>query len=69
MKAHLDAAKEKMAKRIEKLEHHFSTIRTGRANPTQLADVHIDYYGTPTPISQIASINVVEGRQIGRAHV
>ena len=64
MKAHLDAAKEKMAKRIEKLEHHFSTIRTGRANPTQLADVHIDYYGTPTPISQIASINVVEGRQM-----
>jgi ribosome recycling factor len=53
-----------MAKRIEKLEHHFSTIRTGRANPTQLADVHIDYYGTPTPISQIASINVVEGRQM-----
>ena len=64
MKAHLAAAKEKMAKRIEKLEHHFSTIRTGRANPTQLADVHIDYYGTPTPISQIASINVVEGRQM-----
>ena len=64
MKAHLDAAKEKMAKRIEKLEHHFSTIRTGRANPTQLADVHIDYYGTPTPIQQVSNVSVPEPRLI-----
>jgi ribosome recycling factor len=64
MKAHLDAAKEKMIKRIAKLEAHFLTIRTGRANPTQLAEVAVDYYGTPTPITQIASIQVVEGRQL-----
>lgn len=64
MKKHLDAAKEKMAKRIAKLESHFQTIRTGRANPTQLAEVNVDYYNTPTPINQIASIQVVEGRQL-----
>ena len=64
MKAHLDAAKEKMLKRIAKLEAHFQTIRTGRANPNQLAEVAVDYYGTPTPINQIASIQVVEGRQL-----
>lgn len=64
MKAHLDAAKDKMLKRIAKLESHFQTIRTGRANPTQLAEVAVDYYGTPTPITQIASIQVVEGRQL-----
>jgi len=64
MKAHLDAAKEKMIKRIAKLEAHFLTIRTGRANPTQLAEVAVDYYGTPTPITQIASVQVVEGRQL-----
>jgi ribosome recycling factor len=64
MQAILNAALEKMQKRIEKLEHHFMTIRTGRANPNQLAEVTIDYYGAKTPLNQIASIQVVEGRQL-----
>ena len=64
MKAHLDSAKEKMLKRIARLEAHFQTIRTGRANPNQLAEISVDYYGTATPINQIASIQVVEGRQL-----
>ncbi len=64
MKVHLDDAKDKMLKRIARLESHYQTIRTGRANPTQLAEVSVDYYGTATPITQIASIQVVEGRQL-----
>jgi ribosome recycling factor len=64
MQAHLDNAELKMEERIEKLQHHFQTIRTGRANPNQLAEVAIDYYGTPTPLNQVGSISVVEGRTL-----
>ena len=64
MKVHLDHATEKMNQRISKLEAHLLTVRTGRANPNQLAEVHVDYYGTATPLSQIGSIQVVEGRQL-----
>lgn len=64
MKVHLDLAKEKMNKRIEKLEAHLITVRTGRANPNMLAEVDVDYYGAPTPLNQIASITIVEGRTL-----
>ncbi len=64
MKVHLDLATDKMNKRIEKLNAHLMTIRTGRANPNQLAEVVIDYYGSPTPLNQIGSITVVEGRTL-----
>lgn len=64
MKIHLDHANDKMNKRIEKLEQHFVTIRTGRANPNQLSEITVDYYGTATPLNQIASIQVVEGRTL-----
>mgnify|MGYP001357090126 CR=1 FL=1 len=64
MQAHLDNAELKMEERIEKLQHHFQTIRTGRANPNQLAEVTIDYYGSPTPLNQVGSISVVEGRTL-----
>lgn len=64
MKQHLDKATLEMKKVIEKFEHHLSTVRTGRANPKQLEDIHVDYYGSPTPISQVGSINVVEGKQL-----
>ncbi len=64
MKKHLDLAKEKMNTAIAQYEHHLTTIRTGRANPNILADVHIDYYGTPTPLNQIGSISVFEGKQL-----
>lgn len=64
MQTHLDNAKEKMDERLIKLEQHLLTIRTGRANPNQLAEVSIDYYGTLTPLSQVASIAVVEGRTL-----
>jgi len=64
MKQHLDKATLEMKKVIEKFEHHLSTVRTGRANPKQLDDIHVDYYGSPTPLSQVGSINVVEGKQL-----
>lgn len=55
---------ERMDKAIESYERDLSTVRTGRANPTMLDRVQFDYYGTPTPINQMASISVQEGRQL-----
>ncbi|KAF0226313.1 MAG: ribosome recycling factor [Erysipelotrichaceae bacterium] len=64
MKQHLDKATVEMKKVIDKFEHHLGTVRTGRANPKQLEDIHVDYYGSATPLSQVGSIQVVEGRQL-----
>ena len=55
---------EKMNKTISVLEENFSEIRAGRANPAILNKVKIDYYGTPTPINQVAGISVPEARLI-----
>ena len=49
---------------IDRLETNYSEVRAGRANPAILNKVNVDYYGTPTPINQIASIAVPEARQI-----
>ncbi len=56
--------KEKMEKTISVLEQNLSEVRAGRANPAILNRVKIDYYGTPTPINQIAGISVPEARLI-----
>lgn len=53
---------EKMEKAISQFEHHLNTVRTGRANPNMLENIEVDYYGSPTPVNQIASISVSEGR-------
>ena len=55
---------EKMKKTIETLQTNYSEIRAGRANPAILNKVKIDYYGVPTPISQVAGISVPEARLI-----
>ncbi|WP_041139089.1 ribosome recycling factor [Beduini massiliensis] len=55
---------ERMDKAVESYERDLATVRTGRANPTMLDRVQFDYYGTPTPINQMASISVQEGRQL-----
>ena len=55
---------EKMNKTISVLEENFSEVRAGRANPAILNKVKIDYYGTPTPINQVAGISVPEARLI-----
>ncbi|MEG0290481.1 MAG: ribosome recycling factor [Erysipelotrichaceae bacterium] len=60
----LDKTTQKMDKAIASLSTSLQSIRTGRANPTILERVSIDYYGSMTPINQVSSINVVEGRQL-----
>ncbi len=53
---------EKMEKTIGSLERDFGTVRAGRANPSVLDRVMVDYYGAPTPINQMAAISVPEPR-------
>ena len=55
---------EKMIKSISVFEENLSEIRAGRANPAILNKITIDYYGTPTPINQVAGISVPEARMI-----
>ena len=55
---------EKMNKTISVLSENLSEIRAGRANPAILNKIRIDYYGTPTPINQVAGISVPEARLI-----
>lgn len=54
----------KMAAAIEALEHHFNTLRTGRASAALLDDVKVDAYGQTVPIQQIASVNTPDARTI-----
>ena len=56
--------KEKMDKSIDNLKEKFAEVRAGRANPAILNKVKIDYYGTPTPINQVAGVSVPEARLI-----
>ncbi len=60
----LNHIKEKMSKTISVLQEDFSEVRAGRANPAILNKIRVDYYGTPTPINQVAGISVPEARLI-----
>lgn len=62
MKATINTAKEKMNKSLNALGNEFAAIRAGRANPTVLDKVLVDYYGVPTPVNQMAAISVSEAR-------
>lgn len=62
MKEIIDNTKERMGKCINALESELGTIRAGRANPTVLDRITVEYYGAPTPINQMASISVAEAR-------
>ncbi len=62
MKTVYETAKTKMGKTVASLQSEFGAIRAGRANPQILDRVAADYYGTPTPINQLASIAVAEAR-------
>ena len=55
---------EKMKKTLGSLEAELTTIRAGRANPNVLNKIMVDYYGTPTPIQQVANVSVPEPRMI-----
>ena len=64
MDAYALDAQEKMNKSIESYRLSLSTLRTGRASPAMLNGIEVDYYGSPTPLNQIASISVPEPRQL-----
>lgn len=54
--------KQRMARTVERLEHEFATIRTGRASPAILDRLKVDYYGSELPVNQLATISVPEAR-------
>ena len=62
MKEIKNKAKEKMEKTVNVLLSDFATIRAGRANPNVLNKVTVDYYGSPTPVNQVAAVSVAEAR-------
>ena len=57
-----DKAKEKMEKTIAALSHEYAGMRAGRASAAVLDKISVDYYGSPTPIQQMAAVSVQEGR-------
>jgi ribosome recycling factor len=58
----LDDARERMAKAVDSTRSEFSSVRAGRASPALLDRISVDYYGTPTPLKQLATINAPEAR-------
>lgn len=55
---------EKMMNTIEALENRFTSVRAGRANPSMLDGIMVEYYGSPTPLKQLANISIPEARQL-----
>ena len=62
MDEYLSPAQTKMEKTVEALKREYGAIRAGRANPAVLDKIRVDYYGTPTPINQMAAVAVAEAR-------
>ncbi|MDO4917301.1 MAG: ribosome recycling factor [Rothia sp. (in: high G+C Gram-positive bacteria)] len=60
----LAEAGEKMDKAIVALQNEFANVRTGRANPSLFSSINVEYYGTPTPLQQLASFQTPEARTI-----
>jgi ribosome recycling factor len=60
----LAEAKDKMDKALEVAKDDFGTVRTGRANPMLFQKILVDYYGSPTPLAQLASLNNPEARTL-----
>ncbi len=54
----------KMKKALEAIKRDFQAMRTGRASPSLVEPLKVDYYGTPTPLQQLATVSVPEARQI-----
>ena len=61
---YIDELELNMMKAIETLESRLITVRAGRANASMLNGINVEYYGTPTPINQVANITVPEARQL-----
>ncbi|MGI6755423.1 MAG: ribosome recycling factor [Atopobiaceae bacterium] len=64
MSTYTDSAKTRMDKSIQALKNNFSKVRTGRANPHILDEIRVDYYGQPTPITQLAGVKVPEASML-----
>ena len=64
MNERLNVYEEKMKKTMGNLDGELGAIRAGRANPNVLNKIKVDYYGTPTPIQQVANVSVPEARMI-----
>ena len=62
MKAVFEKAREKMEKSVSSLKYEYNSIRAGRANAAVLDRISVDYYGSPTPINQMAAVSVAEAR-------
>ena len=60
----LSSHEERMQKSIDALKREFASLRAGRATPSLLDKVMVDYYGTPTPVNQVAKVSVPEPRMI-----
>jgi ribosome recycling factor len=58
----LQDARARMAKSVDAIRHEFSSVRTGRASPALLDRISVDYYGTATPLRQLATISAPEAR-------
>ena len=57
-------ATDKMAKSVDALKHDLAKVRTGRAHTGLLDHIHVDYYGTPTPLNQVAKVTLLDARTI-----
>jgi ribosome recycling factor len=64
MQSLINDVSDKMDKSVSALRNAFNKIRTGRANPSILDDIKVDYYGNMTPINQTSNISVEEGRSL-----
>jgi ribosome recycling factor len=60
----LDAAKESMDAAMTHLEKEFMKIRAGKANPSMLSNIMVDYYGSQTPLAQVANVNTPDARTL-----
>ncbi len=60
----INEVEQKMKKAITNMEARFTNVRAGRANPSMLNGINVDYYGTPTPINTLANITVPEAKQL-----
>lgn len=60
----ISKAEARMEKRIAHLSSDYASIRAGRANPSVLDKIMVDYYGSPTPINQLAAVSIVEARTL-----
>ena len=57
-------AEEKMESAVEHAKEEFAAIRTGRATPAMFSKIVVDYYGAPTPVTQMASVGIPEPRMV-----